>query len=302
MGKAQETRYSSPLRYPGGKGKVANFLKLLVLENSLAGSDYVEPYAGGASVALSLLFDDYIGHAYINDINKGVYCFWRFVLEDSGDFCERIMSVPLSIDEWRRQRRIHSAAESSPEDLGFATFYLNRTNRSGIVSGGVIGGKGQLGNWRIDARFNREALCARVRKVASNSSRITVSMVDAASMIGDHATRGGARRLLYLDPPYFVKGEGLYDNFYTHEDHRKIRDVITVTPGPWVVSYDAAPEILQLYSQYQPLRYTLGYSASKASKGTEVMYFSEGLIVPQVASPAGIQAVDVAKSRAAALF
>ncbi|WP_165878120.1 DNA adenine methylase [Micromonospora sp. MW-13] len=300
MGKAQETRYSSPLRYPGGKGKVANFVKLLVLENSLIGSDYIEPYAGGASVALSLLFEDYINHAYINDINDGVYCFWRFALEDPDSLCRRIMTVPLTIDEWRRQKLIHSSMDSSPEDIGFSTFYLNRTNRSGIVSGGVIGGTGQAGIWKIDARFNREALCSRVRKIAGYSSRITVSKVDAAEMIESELVRGRSHRLLYLDPPYFVKGEGLYDNFYGFEDHRKVRDAVSATPGPWVVSYDAAPEILQLYSQHEPLRYTLSYSASRASKGTEVMYFSPNLLIPKVASPAGISVAEVTKAMSAA--
>ncbi|MEH1017664.1 DNA adenine methylase [Micromonospora sp. CPCC 206060] len=300
MGKAQETRYSSPLRYPGGKGKVANFIKLLMLENSLIGCDYVEPYAGGASVALSLLFEDYINHAYINDINNGVYCFWRLTLEDPNSLCQRIMSVPLTMDEWRRQKLVHSSESSAPEDLAFATFYLNRTNRSGIVSGGVIGGIEQSGTWKLDARFNREALCARVNKIAKFSARITVSKLDAAEMIESNLVQGDVRRLLYLDPPYFVKGEGLYDNFYAFEDHQKIRDAISKTPGPWVVSYDASPEILQLYSQHNPLCYTLSYSASKASKGTEVMFFSPNLAIPQVASPAGISVVDVARAKSAA--
>lgn len=289
--RSKTPRYLSPLRYPGGKGKVANFLKLVILENSLEGVRYIEPYAGGASVGLALLAEKYVSHVHINDLNIGVYSFWKYILDQPESFCRRIMQTPLSIEEWHRQKEIYSSATCASDDLGFATFYLNRTNRSGIISrGGVIGGIEQLGKWKMDARFDRVSLCSRIMLLAGLSSRISVSNADAVEIVSNRSTTEGS--LLYLDPPYYVKGSGLYDNFYSHADHRSVRDTLSRVDTPWIVSYDAAPEVLKLYSDYRNLRYTLGYSASSVSQGTEVMFFSPHLVVPSVSTPSGITSAD----------
>lgn len=282
-------RYPSPLRYPGGKGKVANFIKLLVIENRLQGARYVEPYAGGASVALSLLFEDYVDSVQINDLNRGVYSFWCLATEQPDDLCSRLRAVTLTVEEWRRQRAIYADSSASPGDLGFATLYLNRTNRSGIIArGGVIGGVRQQGTWRMDARFDAQALCDRIQKVARFAPRIEVSNIDAAELIrqvGD----ADFRQFLYLDPPYYIKGSRLYDNFYTHADHVAVRDALRSPTGACVVTYDAVPQILDLYAGWTSREYALGYSASSVSSGAEVMFLSAGLNWPDGnVSPSGI--------------
>jgi DNA adenine methylase len=229
-------RYYSPLRYPGGKGKVANYIKLVMIENDLVGAEYVEPYAGGASVALALLFEDYASHVFINDINAGVYAFWNAVLNDVDELCARIRETPVSVEEWRRQRDIYRDPLSCGLDLGFATFYLNRTNRSGIVSGGVIGGLRQTGAWKIDARYNRDDLIRRITKVHRFRTRITLSCLDAARLLETWiADVSEQPAFLYLDPPYYLKGGDLYDNFYSHADHEEIASKVAELPRPWLV-------------------------------------------------------------------
>lgn len=291
-------RYSSPLRYPGGKAKVANFLKLLIMQNSFTGMRYVEPYAGGASVALSLLFEGYVSQVHINDFNQGMHAFWSMVLERPEEMCRRIRTVPLTMEEWHRQRRIYNDPTGSYEDLAFASFFLNRTNRSGIISGGVIGGLEQTGRWKIDARFNREALCSRIEKIHERRSQITVSRYDAVDLIRQERRRGEAS-ILYLDPPYYVKGSRLYDNFYSHRDHELVCKEIRSTRSPWIVSYDAVPEILEMYTACMSIQYSLGYSAAKAAQGTEVMFFSEGISLPKVSSPAGISSNFIKEAKKA---
>ncbi len=290
------SRYTSPLRYPGGKAKVTNFLKLVILENSLVGIDYVEPYAGGASAALSLLYEDYVDTVQINDLNLGVYNFWQLALNDPDDLCGRIRSVPLTVEEWRRQRGIYQEGNSDPSTLGFASFYLNRTNRSGIVSGGIIGGLDQTGPWKMDARFDRSGLCERVQKLSRFAERVKVTNEDASKLLRNYR-RARRQKLLYLDPPYYVKGSRLYDNFYTHDDHVAIRDLVVKLKGPWIVSYDSAPEIVDLYEGCPSRLYSLGYSAGQASMGSEAMFFSDDLKVPEVASPAGIRAPQVTEAK-----
>lgn len=297
----QPQRYHSPLRYPGGKGKVANFVKLLFLENDLLGAEYVEPYAGGASVALSLLFEDFASHVHINDINRGVYSFWSAVLDDTERLCARITDTPLTIEVWQKQRTIQQAEDPDPLDLAFSTFFLNRTNRSGIISGGVIGGQDQTGPWRIGARWNVSELVRRVQKVARFGSRVTLTQLDASTLLEDWCAEDAPHALVYLDPPYYVKGGALYDNFYAHDDHVEIADKVRRLTRPWVVSYDAAPEVLEIYCELaEPWLYSLHYSAHGRHAGSEVMFFCDGMKLPETASPAGISVTDVDRARQAA--
>lgn len=294
-------RYPSPLRYPGGKGKVANFLKLMFLENDLLGSEYVELYAGGASVALSLLYEDFASHVHINDINRSIYAFWSIVLNDPEGLCRAITDTSVTIEEWKRQKAVQSATDPTELELAFSTFFLNRTNRSGILAGGIIGGYKQQGKWKIDARYNKAELCRRICKVARFRSRISLTCADAASMLGEIASRPAGSTFVYLDPPYYVKGKGLYDNFYRHEDHVEIAQAVQTLKCPWVVSYDAVPEILTLYGSTRSLRYSLNYSAAQKHRGSEAMFFSPGLHIPFTGTAAGITVKQVNQARQAAI-
>lgn len=301
MSGAQLGRYTSPLRYPGGKGKISNYVKLLMLENEFIGRDYVEPYAGGASVALSLLFEDYADHIHINDLNSGIFSFWHSVLYETDQLCELIDSTPVNLKSWSQQKRIYDNPSSTELQLGFSTFFLNRTNRSGIISGGVIGGQDQRGDWKIDARYNRVELIRRIRKIARYRSRISLTNLDANIFLDRWSgTRRESEAFIYLDPPYYVKGAGLYDNFYNSDDHVSVSRVVKKLAHPWIVSYDAASQILALYSEYPSVRYSLSYSAASASKGKEVMFFHPEIVIPGSGSmnPSGIdgEAFKIARS------
>lgn len=298
---SDEQRFPSPLRYPGGKGKIANFLKLLFTTNRLSGAHYVEPYAGGASVALHLLFEEYAQHVHINDINKSVYSFWNAVLNDTDALCARIAAARLSMTEWRRQHNVQLATAPSTIDLAFSTFYLNRTNRSGIVAGGVIGGLNQDGNWKLDARFNKLELIRRIQKIARHRSRISLTNYDASVYLRTVYPAIGGLKIAYLDPPYYVKGSGLYENFYQHDDHVEISEIVLAMPGHWIVSYDNAAQILRLYRGRRRMLYTLSYSAADRYRGDEVMFFSPDLVTPRVSTPARIPTNSVMAARFAAL-
>jgi DNA adenine methylase len=279
--------YPSPLRYPGGKGKLANFIKLVMIDNDLVGSEYVEPYAGGASVALSLLFEDYASHIHINDLNRGVHAFWKAVLDDPTELCARIESADVSVVEWERQREIQRAEDSEGLDLAFSTFFLNRTNRSGIIQGGIIGGREQTGKWKIDARWKVGDLVARIRKISRFRSRITVTGLDASDYLAREIEKIQSP-FVYLDPPYYGKGRGLYESFYVHEDHARIAREVQGLGVPWIVSYDAVPEIVGLYEDVESIRYGLRYTARERVEGSEVMFFGSGLLPPDVSRPAGV--------------
>ena len=203
-------RYS-PFRYPGGKGKLAKFMTALVRANGLSDGRYIEPYAGGAGIAWELLITGVVRRVLINDISPHVFAFWTSVLQHTEELCRQIREVPLSVEEWDRQKDIFRRAdEASALELGVACFYLNRTNRSGILNGGLIGGRNQGGKWRMDARFNREDLISRILKIADCRGRIQVSCMDAVEFLREQSGDFSEKDLIYVDPPYFEKGRLLY--------------------------------------------------------------------------------------------
>lgn len=277
----------SPLRYPGGKAKIADFIKQVVKDNELLDGVYVEPYAGGAAVALSLLMDEYVSRIIINDKDRSIYAFWHCVLYDTDRLCKLIEETPVTMETWREQRVFQSVENKETTELltlGFSTFFMNRTNRSGIIKAGVIGGFDQTGNYKIDARYRKEELIARIRRVASYADRIELYNEDAVDFVKHIIQIVPQNTILYLDPPYYKKGRGLYMNYYEDADHEKIRDVITnVDTFKWVVSYDNSLFIKELYHSFRSQEFYLNYSANNNGKGTEVIFFSNNCLVSEEA-------------------
>lgn len=277
----------SPLRYPGGKAKIADFIKQVVKDNDLLDGVYVEPYAGGAAVALSLLMDEYVSRIIINDKDRSIYAFWHSVLYDTDHLCQLIEETPVNMETWRILRELQSPENKETVNLlmlGFSTFFMNRTNRSGIIKAGVIGGFNQTGNYKIDARYRKEELIARIRRIASYADRIELHHEDAVDLVNHIVQTAPENTILYLDPPYYKKGRGLYMNYYEDADHEKIRDVITnVDTFRWVVSYDNSLFIKELYHSFRSQEFYLNYSANNNGKGTEVIFFSNNCLVSEEA-------------------
>lgn len=275
------TPFVSPLRYPGGKLKVVDYLKRVFEVNELCDGVYIEPYVGGASVALSLLFSEYAHEIRINDIDLSIYAFWHSVLHETDALCRMIADTPITMDIWQCQHDIQQdKANVDLLTLGFSTFFLNRTNRSGILSAGVIGGKSQTGRFKIDARFNKADLIVRIQNIAEYSDRIFLTNLDAVELLKTLSTATD-KSLCYLDPPYYVKGRDLYLNYYTDCDHQQIAEAVGCYPHKWLMSYDAAPFITDLYKRYRQHEYYLSYSAGNPAKGREVMIYSHEMVIPE---------------------
>lgn len=285
---ARRMIHYTPLRYPGGKGKLAAYIKAVMKENKLLDGEYAEPYAGGAAIGLELLFHDYVSRIHINDVSRPVFAFWESILAHTDRFTKRVHSTPLNLTNWDKQKRVFANPDDYDNfDLGFATFYLNRTNRSGILNGGIIGGRDQSGPWKIDARFNRDELIFRIESIAKLRNKINVTQLDALKFLKAGIAKWPAKTLIYLDPPYYAKGRDLYYDFYDHDDHEALAKFVTgkLVKQRWVVSYDNEPAIRKLYTGCQRLTYSLGYSARSASEGAEVMFFSDALRVPTLVGP-----------------
>lgn len=275
-------KFVSPLRYPGGKLKVVDYIKRLFEVNDLMDGTYIEPYAGGASVALTLLFSEYASRIKINDIDRSIYAFWYSVLNETDNLCRMITDTPVTMEQWYAQREVQAhKADAELLELGFSTFFLNRTNRSGILSGGVIGGKEQIGNFKIDARYNKADLIGRIESIADYADRIDLTSMDAVELIKS-IKKPTEKTFCYLDPPYYVKGRDLYLNYYNDDDHKAIAKAIKKYKGKWIISYDAVDFIRKLYKKYRQKEYYLSYSAGNPAKGREIVVYSDGLTIPDI--------------------
>ncbi|ENO2769056.1 TPA: DNA adenine methylase [Enterobacter hormaechei] len=284
-------RFTTPLRYPGGKGKLTNYILKLIDINGLNGCDYVEPYAGGAGVAINLLLSGKATNVHLNDLNNAIYCFWYSILEDTEKFCSLIDSTPVTMVEWFKKKDIiANQANYSALEIGFATFFLNRTNRSGILLGGVIGGKDQSGKWKLDARFNKPDLINRIKIIASKKANIHIYNQDAKLFLDNVVSKFKKNTLIYLDPPYYVKGKGLYQNHYCHEDHLSIATTIKQNNvHPWIVSYDNTMEINEMYAGLRKVEYGINYSAQSRYKGPEVIFFCDSIAIPDDSNPSKVK-------------
>ncbi|MGE4483212.1 DNA adenine methylase [Acidocella sp.] len=282
----QPGRYS-PLRYPGGKGKIARFMRDIIRLNDLSDGRYVEPYAGGAAVAWELLITGIVRRVEINDVSRPVYAFWNSVLNRTDALCNMIEKISVTVSNWDQQKDVFRQHETADElELGFAFFFLNRTNRSGILNGGIIGGREQTGLWKIDARYNKEELVHRIRKIASHRSRIQLTMMDAQEFILGRSKNWKSKTLVYIDPPYFEKGRYLYYDAYEPKNHASIANSVRDMAGVnWIVSYDDVRPIHDLYQDNSWLQYTLNYSARRSVRGREAMFFSDNLKVPNTCTP-----------------
>ncbi|TBL96657.1 DNA adenine methylase [Hafnia alvei] len=283
-------RFNTPLRYPGGKGKLSNFMLNVIEVNNLSPIHYAEPYAGGAGLALKLLDLKVAEKIILNDINISVYAFWHSVLHKADTLCSLIENTPVNMDVWHKQKEIiNNTCKYDLLTIGFSTFFLNRTNRSGILKGGVIGGKNQDGQWKLDARYNKSDLISRIQNIQSVKDRIELYNLDAIDFINQIVIDLPSNSLTYLDPPYYVKGKGLYINHYDHQDHVKVSNVVQQgIKTPWIVSYDNTPEIRDLYKT-QSLMYGINYSAQDRYKGSEAMFFSNELKIPETDDPMKIK-------------
>lgn len=275
-------RTASPLRYPGGKESMTSLLRETRRLNDIEGLDLAEPFAGGAGASLSLLFNGDAPRIRINDADEAIHDFGWSILHRTAEFGRMIDKVPLSIEEWKRQRAIYrEPGRASRLRRGFAAFYLNRTNRSGILlKGGPIGGLEQAGAWKLDARFNRDGLKQRIQRVADHRRRVSLSSMDGLALLDecDHE-----QTFWFIDPPYFHKGETLYLNSLDVSYHQRLADRLKLMPdAAWVVTYDDCPEIRAMYHGWATVReFGLRYVANERRSGREVMITPHWMKLPE---------------------
>lgn len=274
---------NTPLRYPGGKSVMTSFFEEVIEYNGLTNISYAEPYAGGAGAAINLLMNEKVKSIEINDASISVFSFWKFMLSDSERFIDNLNQIEVSLDEWKKQRIVYKTAVKPSFELGFATFFLSRTNRSGILNAGPMGGQDplnqSLANYKIDCRFNKTELCERILRIAERRKEIKITNDDALKFINKI---NDANTLVYLDPPYYEQGKALYMNFYKHADHVQLALCLkNIDKFMWILSYDNVKEIRELYSEFDLHEFSLFYTAQSIKKGSELLTHSGNILLPK---------------------
>lgn len=271
----------SPLRYPGGKYSILPMVSEIIKFNDLERGHYAEPYAGGCGLALGLLFKGLVHEIHLNDLDRSIWGFWDSIINQTDRFVDRIKDTPVTLDEWHRQREVQVSDQADVFDKSFSAFFLNRTNRSGVIcKAGVIGGLEQDGKYKIDCRFNKDGLISKIRRIEKYKHRIHLYNLDAVDFITAADTFLPEKSFLCIDPPYYKKGSTLYTNFYGPEDHKALADVILEVRHPWILTYDDVPQIQSLYKTRRQFRFNLNYSAAEKRKGTELLVVAPWLKIP----------------------
>ncbi|WP_342552935.1 DNA adenine methylase [Paenibacillus sp. FSL R7-0652] len=269
----------SPLRYPGGKSQLAGFVRNLMYLNNLSKITYIEPFSGGSGISINLLLKEVVDRIFINDFDPSIHAFWYSILHKNDEFVQKIIDTPITIECWLDQKKIYEQNRNDPYSLsnGFATFYLNRTNRSGIISGGVIGGLKQEGKYKIDCRFNKQSLINKVRRIGEKRSKINLFNLDAKVMVTEIISSLVPKNsFIFFDPPYYVQGKNLYQNSFEHEDHISLRDsILNLKEYYWITTYDHQEPLINLYSSVPKYQYYLTYSAQTKRREKELLFCSE---------------------------
>jgi DNA adenine methylase len=272
----------SPLRYPGGKTRVYSFVRRLLQCNNLIGQTYIEPFAGGAGLAVKLLLNEDVKRIVINDFDVSIYSFWYSILNRTDAFCDLIINTDITPDEWRRQREVYLQQDpNNPIALGFAAFFLNRTNVSGVIKGGMIGGNNQEGTNPIDARFNKLNLIDKIQNIAARKEQIHILNLDAQSLLMPQNLRQFYKAFINFDPPYVKKGAKLYKNSFDEVAHRELAKKISECGRKWIVTYDVCPLVAEIYSAYRYSYLDVTYSIQNSKKAKEYIFFSDNLILPE---------------------
>lgn len=274
----------TPLRYPGGKSKTYRYIQHIMKLNNC--THYIEPFAGGAGVAIALLLNNDVKKISINDYDISIYAFWYSVLYHTDELIKLINNTPITMEEWYKQKEIQLSKTQKTNNLlqlGFSTLFLNRTNRSGILKAGVIGGKNQDGNYKMDCRFNKEKIIKLIINIANKKSKIKLTNKDAESFIIENICKT-KNSFTFFDPPYYKKGPALYTNFYEHENHISLCKTIStkMNKNTWILTYDISETIENLYKNFNSLKYILNYSITKPTKGQEILIFSKNINIGKI--------------------
>lgn len=265
----------NPLRYPGAKSKLFDYVKKLLEVEGLTGCTFYEPFAGSASLSWMLLEENVVDNVVINEKDPLLYHFWKAVFENTEGLIQKIEQTEISIDTWKecaKYKVLSNLIGKTSVEIGYAGLFLNRTNFSGILKANPIGGIEQKSDYKIDCRFNKTKVIEAIQSIAGFANRVTVSNEDAVEFMRRALKyKRNRKTFVYIDPPYYKEGPGLYRYFFTEKQHQELAKFIKTKGFPWLLSYDDVNEIRKLYNRRTCVNLYLDYSVKTSKKGKEIL-------------------------------
>jgi DNA adenine methylase len=267
----------SPLRYPGGKQLLAPYVAGVIEENFLTGCSFYEPFAGGSAVSLELLRLGYINTTTLLERDPLIYAFWWCVCNQFDDFLAAIRAAKVDLDTWNsllplREVDNPQKTEYSLLQLGVAGLFFNRTNFSGVMGAGPIGGLSQKSKYKIDCRFNKDSITASLNALRPLAARIKIEFADSLQWLSENSSRLNPQEsFVYVDPPYYGQGKKLYRHFFNDEQHKTLAELLTKASYPWLLSYDDAPFVRELYANAKLQPIYLDYRVKSSRLAQEIV-------------------------------
>jgi len=243
----------SPLRYPGSKRRLVGYIKEALELNDLKPSLYIEPFVGGASVALQLMQEDLVEKVVLMDVDPWISGFWYTVFFDTQWLIDKIETIDVTLEKWWEFK---NSNPTTKREQALTCFFLNRTSFSGILENraGPIGGKTQQSQYKIDCRFMREVLINRIKQASLLKDKVIDVMccswlegIDEIRKLQKLGKLPSDNLFLYLDPPFFEEAEALYRHYFTEDDHKGLRDYLLMLNDKFILSYDLAQQVETLY-------------------------------------------------------
>jgi len=290
-----KNRLSNPLRYPGSKSSLTDYIATIIEENLLSGCTIYEPYAGSASVSFEMLIRGFALQAVLVERDPLIYAFWKSVFDNTEDLCNKISKLDITIQTWKSfqlYREISDPKEHDILELGLAGLFFNRTNFSGIIGAGPIGGQNQSSDYSIDCRFNKTRIVRQINEISQFREKVTVIFGDALEFMQNEEEKiNNGFSFVYIDPPYYAQGKKLYRYYYDDSSHKKLASYILSKEFPWLISYDDHPKIKILYANRASQPIYLDYSLKTSRQGSELLI--SNLVIPPLSLVIPQCAMDV---------
>jgi DNA adenine methylase len=279
-------------RYPGGKSKLKDVI--IPQLNLYANNDieYREPFFGGGGIGLDFLnCHPKLHNIWINDKDTGIACLWTSVIQFPEYLKQKVKNFIPSIsqfDEFKKELTQNSLFPMQQNEIvehGFKKLAIHQMSYSGLgtKSGGPLGGRRgliQSVKYPINCRWSPTYICKKIDKIHTQLSRHTIKNQSCTCLDFENIISDNTNALIYLDPPYYIKGNSLYQCGLTVEDHQRLARLLKQSRHLWVLSYDDCEEIKKLYdwAHIQPIN-NVNYTITKSRQSPKIK--SELLIYPR---------------------
>ena len=276
----------TPLRYPGGKTWLLDYVKAFARFHKLSSTTIVEPYGGSASISVGLIRSQLVTDATVCERDPLIVAFWNVAIHRNEELIEYLSSLEINMETWYGLRRYLDLEKTNLQnelEAAGAFLFFNRTNYSGIIKGGPLGGKKQLSKYKLNCRFNKGRIADKIRSLKALEDKLKIIQIDGLEYMKNHALQSPDNVFFYVDPPYYGAGKDLYRFYFTDFDHQQLSAFLTGTEIPWLLSYDDAEFIRNLYQKKSNLPVYTDYQSGHLRRGVKELLISNYVIPP--ASP-----------------